>query len=955
MPSPEPLARQHIDALLTAAGWEVQDRSAMNLGAGLGVAVREFPLATGPADYLLFVDRRAIGVVEAKPEGTTLAGVEAQSARYSWGLGQYPLAWHTPLPFLYESTGVETFFTNGLDPDPRSRRVFAFHQPATLHAWVRQPQQLRSRLQHLPPLITTGLWPAQIEAIANLERSFAQNRSRALIQMATGSGKTFTAVSFIYRLIKFASAKRVLFLVDRTNLGRQAHNEFRQYVTPDDGRKFSELYNVQRMASNVLDPVSNVCITTIQRLYSMLRGEAEFDPALEEKSLFDAMSGWEQQRPQEVVYNRALPPEFFDFIVVDECHRSIYTLWRQVLEYFDAFLIGLTATPSKQTLGFFQRNLVMEYSRARAVADKVNVDGIVYQIHTRITAEGSRVEEGNWVGKRDRRTRAEHWEQLDDDLEYAADQLDREVVAEDQIRTIVKAFRDRLFTEFFPGRTHAPKTIVFAKDDNHAETIVRIMREEFGKGNEFCQKITYQARDPEGLIASFRNSYYPRIAVTVDMISTGTDIKPVECLLFMRLVKSRVLFEQMMGRGTRVINATDLTAVTPDAGRKDHFLIVDAVGILDHPKVDTQALDREPSTPLPKLLEQIALGRRDPDALSSLAGRLLRLEPKLTDRDAYNIAAASGITLRQIVHGLLDAIDPDQIVGATDVGATDVGATDVGATDVGATDVGATDVGATLAVAPDGQDGQGQALPLPEEQWARVAARLAEDACRVFDNPALRNLLIDIQKHNEITIDQVSQDELREAGPSFETSAQALNTVESFRMFIEEHKDEITALDILYRQPYQRRRLTFDQVKELAQQLELPPHAWTTESLWRAYAQLERDKVRGVGAKRVLTDLVSLVRHAVQLDDELAPYPEVVQRRYRDWLAAQETAGRSFTSEQRWWLDRIAEHVGVNLDVTPEDLDTGAFHDRGGRIAALRAFGSEWMKLLEEMNAALAV
>ena len=399
------------------------------------------------------------------------------------------------------------------------------------------------------------------------------------------------------------------------------------------------------------------------------------------------------------------------------------------------------------------------------MADGVNVDSVVYQIRTRITAEGSRVEQGNWVGKRDRRTRAERWEQLDEDLEYEPSQLDRDVVAEDQIRTIVRAFRDRLFTELFPGRTHTPKTIVFAKDDNHAETIVRIIRQEFGRGNEFCQKITYQARNPEDLIASFRNSYYPRIAVTVDMISTGTDIKPVECLLFMRLVKSRVLFEQMMGRGTRVIHPTDLEAVTPDAGRKDHFLIVDAVGIFDHPKVDTQSLDSDPTIPLPRLLEQIALGRRDADALSSLATRLARLEPRLSERDAYDVAAASGgPTLRQIVHGLLDAIDLDQIEAAA-------------------------------------READPAVTPTPED-LTTAADHLAAEATRVFDHPDLRNLLIEIQKRNEITIDQVSVDEVKVAGLTDDTTAQALNTVESFRRFIVEHKDEIAALDILYRQPY---------------------------------------------------------------------------------------------------------------------------------------------------------
>ena len=583
MTTPEERARQKIDTYLEAAGWVVQDRRDLNLGAGLGVAVREFPLTTGPADYLLFVDRKAIGVVEAKPEGTTLSGVEAQSAQYSIGLGAVPLHWHSPLPFVYESTGVETFFTNGLDPTPRSRRIFAFHQPQTLLRWVREPITLRARLRGMPPLITTGLWPAQIEAITNLEQSFADNRPRALIQMATGSGKTFTAVSFVYRLIKHAKAQRVLFLVDRNNLGRQALKEFQQYVTPDDGRKFTELYNVQHLQSNLLDPVSQVCITTIQRLYSMLRGEAEFDPAKEEPSLWEMGAGLDQQPPRDVVYNRSLPPEYFDFIVVDECHRSIYNLWRQVLEYFDAFLIGLTATPSKQTLGFFNRNLVMEYSRQRAVADGVNVDGIVYRIRTRITQEGSTVEAGNVVKRRERRTRAERWEQLDDDLSYDASQLDRDVVAEDQIRTVVRTFRDRLFTDIFPGRSRRAQDLVFAKDDSHAEDDrphpprgvrqgQRLLPEDHLPGDRHQHRRPDQ-RVPQQLQPAHRRDRGHDRHRHRHQAGGG--------LLFMRLVKSRTLFEQMIGRGTRVIDANDLLAVTPDAGSKDHFVIVDAVGIVD--------------------------------------------------------------------------------------------------------------------------------------------------------------------------------------------------------------------------------------------------------------------------------------------------------------------------------------------------------------------------------------
>jgi len=359
---PEQEARQRIDELLKAAGWHVQDLKDLNLGDTLGVAVREYPLRSGPTDYLLFVDRNAIGVVEAKPVGTTLSGVAEQTFAYLSSIPDNVPHYQLPLPFAYETTGIETYFRDLRDPGSRSRRVFAFHKPETIQEWLSQKETLRARLQRkMPPLIEEHLRSCQIDAVKNLEISLSENRPRALIQMATGSGKTYAAVTTCYRLIKFAGAKRILFLVDRSNLGRQTLKEFQQYLTPDDGRKFTELYNVQNMTSNALDPVSKVCITTIQRLYSMLKGESEFDEELEERSLFD-MSPSQVMKSKEVDYNATIPIETFDFIITDECHCSIYHLWRQVLEYFDAFIIGLTATPSKQTLGFFNNNLVMELS-----------------------------------------------------------------------------------------------------------------------------------------------------------------------------------------------------------------------------------------------------------------------------------------------------------------------------------------------------------------------------------------------------------------------------------------------------------------------------------------------------------------------------------------------------------------------------------------------------------------
>ena len=547
--NPEEQARVNIDRLLEQAGWVIQNADSLNLYAGRGVAVRELPLKSGhgTADYLLYVDQKAAGVVEAKPEGTTLTGVEVQSEKYSAGLPDNLPAHQRPLPFLYESTGAETQFTNRFDPEPRSRRVFSFHSPEEMAAWLdssevgnngirlvgdeqadyQSSKNLRQRLQAMPPLNTAGLWPVQETAIRNLEESLAAGRPRALVQMATGSGKTFMACNLAYRLIKYGGAKRVLFLVDRSNLGRQTLREFQGFTTPDEGRKFTELYNVQLLQSGHIDPVSKVSIATIQRVYSMLKGE-ELDPELEELSEYERSAL--RHEPIAVEYNPEIPIGFFDVIITDEAHRSIYNLWRQVLEYFDAFIIGLTATPSKQTFGFFQQNLVMEYNHEQAVADGINVDFDVYQIKTEITEQGSSVDAGYYVDRRDRQTRNVRWEELEEDLIYGPNQLDRDVVAEDQIRTVIETFRDRLFTEIFPNRSDVPKTIIFAKDDSHADDIVRVVREVFDKGNDFCQKITYKTTGakPEDLLTSFRNSYNPRIVVTVDMIATGTDIKPVE-------------------------------------------------------------------------------------------------------------------------------------------------------------------------------------------------------------------------------------------------------------------------------------------------------------------------------------------------------------------------------------------------------------------------------------------
>src|SRR5579859_3428933 len=647
----EARARREIDRQLAAAGWKVQSQKALNVSAGPGVAVREFTLEKphGRVDYLLFLNGQPAGVIEAKPEGTTLTEVERQSGKYVEGLPDWIKPPVYPLPFIYESTGTETRFTNGYDPDARSRRVFTFHRPETLIDWLRQITDdpdlptFRARLKAMPPLDERGLWGKQAEAIRNLERSLAEDRPRSLIQMATGSGKTFTAANACYRLIKHADAKRILFLVDRSNLGKQAMLEFDKFTIQETQRKFPAEYNVQHLTHNAIDTTARVCISTVQRIFSILKGDTELDQEIDEHSVYELPIG----EPVEVEYSQKLPPDEFDIIIIDECHRSIYGLWRQVLEYFDAHLIGLTATPTKQTFGFFRQNLVMEYSHDMAVTDGVNVDFIVYKIETAITKAGSTIEVGEFAGYRDRQTRKVRWDAVDEPVEYTAAQLDRAVVADDQIRTILQTFRDKLFTELFPGRTTVPKTLIFAKDDSHADDIVQIVREVFGKGNQFATKITYRTHDgtPEELLQAFRNSMYPRIVVTVDMIATGTDVRPLECLVFMRSVKSRTYFEQMLGRGVRVINDTDFQAVTDDAKSKDRFLVIDAVGFMDTDLTETvQPLERKPTQSLKDLFKAVAFGNKDPDIASSIAGRLARLDKQLTRVDREMLQGLAGGT-----------------------------------------------------------------------------------------------------------------------------------------------------------------------------------------------------------------------------------------------------------------------------------------------------------------------
>ena len=913
---PEQAAREMIDEKLSQAGWFVQDKEKIDFSAGSGIAVREYQTDVGPVDYVLFIDKKPVGVVEAKPEewGHRITTVEEQSGRYA----DANLKWVNnaePLPFVYESTGVLTRFTDGRDPRPRSREVFSFPRPETMQDWLTQPASLRTRLQGLPSLDSTGLRACQTNAIEKLESSFKDDRPRALIQMATGSGKTYTAITSIYRLLKHADAKRILFLVDTRNLGEQAEQEFMAYVPNDDNRKFTELYNVQRLTSSFVAGDSQVCIGTIQRMYSLLKDQ-EMDDSAEEVNPAELV---QPRQPMPVVYNDRIPPEFFDFIVIDECHRSIYKLWRQVLEYFDAYLIGLTATPDNRTYGFFKKNVVSEYSREQAIADGVNVGNEIYVIDTERTKSGGKIEAGRQVEKRERLTRRKRWELQEEDVAYTARDLDRTVVNPDQIRTVVRTFRDKL-PEIFPGRTEVPKTLVFAKTDSHADDIIQTVREEFAQGNAFCKKVTYKAEeDPKSVLAQFRNDYFPRIAVTVDMIATGTNVRPLECLLFMRDVRSRNYFEQMTGRGTRTLDHDDLKKVTPSAATaKTHYVIVDAVGVTKSLKTASQPLDTKPSVPLRDLAMGVMMGACDVDTVSSLADRLARLDRQLDDSERRRIRErARGVKLTDIVGNLLSAIDPDRI----------------------------EEKARKNESVPKGCGPSPVACDKAREQ-------LVDEAADVF-NGELIDLIDSIRRDKEQTIDHDGLDTVLSAEWEGDAHENAEAMVRDFREYLEANRDRIEALVLFYGQPHRRRELTYAMIREVFDRLKSDKPQLAPLRVWQAYALL--DEYRGQQPISELAALVALIRRVCGIDDSISPYSETVRRNFQNWIMTYHSgSGEKFNEEQMEWLRMIRDHIASSFHLDRGDLDMAPFDSKGGMGRMYQLFGDRMDGVIDELNEALA-
>lgn len=876
---PEAQARVKIDEQLNASGWTVtKDKDAWKNGGA--VAIEEWIFPNGlKADYLLFFKGKVIAVVEAKKGKVLLGGVYHQADKYVTAAAEDNVPkWREPIGFIYCANGKAVTFADRRETYSCSRLVFSFHRPETLEGWLKEGEStLADRLQALAQRSlpeTLHLRDCQIESVTKLEESFATPARRAYVHLATGAGKTYMACTSCYRLLHDAKAKRILFLVDRTNLGSQAFAEFDQWKAPESGNKFTEDYIVQQLRSAEIPTGAKVVISTIQRIYSLLSGI----PMTEKE---DESSAWNQEHPDEpekqVVYNAQLPPEFFDFIIVDECHRSIYHSWRAVLEYFDARIVGLTATPSPQTDSFFQRNKVSEYTYFQSVQDGVNVGYTIFRIKTRISEQGGELhadsEYGNY--RKDQYTGKLEEIDLPENDDYDKSELNRRVESENQIRLVLQTYKDSIYTKLYPQRksedseydiNYIPKTLIFAQTDAHAETICRVAKEVFGRGDVFCQKITCSVPvDTQGLIRDFRTNPHFRIAVTVDLVSTGTDIRPLEVLLFMRDVHSNLYYQQMVGRGCRTISNGMLQNVTPNAQSKDMFYLVDAVGVTEHVMVTPQpTLSGEQRVSLMELMLRIASWRQQEPTeqdVQNLSLRLSRLISKCKKLYYHQQMRAIRFVMKTRGMGDGDLLLEDASV---------------------ASDFGLEEMASRLHTSPDHE---------------------------LFDcfSAAARRSIDELRLLSGILIDQEPDEILEE--PSFSRNEAEART-KAFEEFLEKNRETLAALQFIYDATKVQEQLLADQLNELLDAMRQEDSRMRPDILWRHYQVLHPSVCKeAFGKSDTYGNLIQLVRYAAHLEPSLRDFGTAARARYELWLGRCIKRGTTFTDEQKALLDKVRDAV----------------------------------------------
>ena len=870
--------------LLKKAGWSIVPRDQYSPGVS-AVAIEEGILKGNlEADYLLFLEGKAIGVLEAKKESVSLDDIVAnQAENYTHKLLPMYQYWENPLPLIYLSNGKELLFKNTKIPGSTYQKLDAMHTPKEMVKLA----GINSFFAGLPTLDPKGLRDCQYEAITNLEASFRNSQRKALIVLATGAGKTFTACLAAYRFLAYTPARRVLFLVDRNNLGKQAEGAFGDFKLTENGEPFSTIYTTERLRSGKISDKTNLVICTIQRLFSVITGQELQDDD-------DGESSFESDTQPDVELNGQLllPPDFFDLIIVDECHRSIYGRWRKVLEYFkEARIIGLTATPGDETMAFFNNNRVVNYTLEKSIVDEINVDCRVYRIRTSATENGGEIQKGEKYREITTYTGEKRMTRAIEAIPYQANDLNRAVIHLGQIQLILESYKDAVYKDLYPNRepnfAYIPKTLIFAQNDAHADNIIKILREKVFPDQcpEFAQKITYSAGDSNALIKNFRNDKKFRIAVTVTLVATGTDVKPLEVLIFMRDVNSESLYVQMKGRGVRTITDDALRNVTPNADSKDIFYLVDAIGVTEHVK-NSQAPEPTDGVniSLEKLLEQITHGYLPDDNLRLLAARLARINSKSTEEQRAEFTDLAGMEMKEIASNIYEAFENGSLAAATFENSNQ-----------------------------------------PNELRKALVQSLALNA------KAREKLLV----LNAGFVKIIDKPDTPVDPPGFSVE-NAQETITKFEEYVQTHRDEEEALRIIAENTGEP--ITYAMLEDLKKKFLAANNQFSIDNLWHSYKVVNQDTVvpfKDAAEKEALTNLIQLVRFSLKMIPELRSLVPLAAQRFELWCGQNQRDTLSET--QRYIAREITNYVVSN---GYGSRATFAERDKSLLVLAKKAFGS---------------
>ncbi len=879
--TPEEKARAKIDQWFNDAGWQAINRDQYS-PASTAVAIREGLLKGNlEADYFLFINGKAVGALEAKREEIDVSSerVSEQVETYARSVPEYYQAYEKPLPLLYKSNGKVVLFKDNRDKNSDYQEINRLHTPREVVKML----GIDDPFAGLPTLPLKGLRNCQYEAVSELEESFRTGQKRALMVLATGAGKTYTACLASYRMLAYTPMRRILFLVDRNNLGKQAENEFGTFRLTENGEAFNNIYKVDRLKSSRFPSDSNVVISTIQRLFSLLKGEDIMDSEDDE----DYNEGEEITLPD----NPQLPHDFFDLIIIDECHRSIYGNWKKVLEYFDtARLIGLTATPVPETMAFFNKNRIVNYTLEQSIVDGVNVDCRIYRIKTMATEQGGAIMEGDELKVETRYTGEVKQIRNSEASNYTKEELNRSIINPSQIKLILSTYRDAVYTEMFndpqrvPNMDYLPKTLIFALNEAHATNIVQIAKEVFGRSDDrFVQKITYSAGDSNELIRQFRNDKDFRIAVTCTLVATGTDVKPLEVVLFMRDVASLPLYTQMKGRGVRTIGDEQLRAVTPNALSKDCFYLVDAVGVTEHEHMIPQPYEgpEGETITLAVLLERISHGFLPDNYIRRLASVLSRIWNKADNSQRHEFTRLAHADMKELASRMYEDLENQTL---------------------------------PPFISANGPNNERKILVAP-----------------LANHPDARRYLLVLAAGFVKTL-MPGEDKLIFKGFSVE---EAKSTTNAFEEYCRQHCDDIEALRILYNN--EGEPVTYVMLRDLENKLKMENARFTSQRLWNSYAIIAPDMVRRNNTKEeseTLTNIIQLVRYAFHQIERLECLTVTARQYFNLWCGQMQ---RELSGKQREIMEQVVNYIAANGFCMVRDIRA---NNRTQAAQMIAAFGN---------------